>query len=310
MADVTELCLISFERFKIGPDIDRFWNPIGVADFELQNGLTTEHIKSSIFETDLADDGEIDLTKVSQKIRRGTDFDLHGDVAACVKALVQFGWLSPNTQVNTDTECNPEYQAILSVTEWENGPSANDYFCQYPSLFDGIDGSFSDAIAGSLFDAVVRVEGLYSDAWYNALICRIYFSSALDCNINSVANLGRLLEQKKWKRHHEKNAIDAESAHASRMRGSQSNADKKIKRRAYMMDKIIQWETELDFKFKTANSDLAKAKLLLVNGQLEKPSLFMRGDKPISISTIKQDYEDIKSDVYQRLAGNRLRKPV
>lgn len=299
--------LLGEVRYELELDHNPIFDAIGEATIEIENGLVRSIHQMSIFQTDINADGSIDGSSLAKRAIEYFPFDLHKEVADCVHRLAQTGYIPLDYNCYVSEDKNPEYEATLSVKNWSGGPLLNDYLDLYPPLFDIKEADFSEALNGPLLKAVIYFEGAYSEEWYCALICRIYFTSSLDTDINNIALIGKLIEQMHWKTSHEEDALEGEASFKRRKKGTNTNSERKMKRKAYIVEKVSQWELENNEEYIFAKNNTIKARLLKAAGLLDRPELFKKANGSISLQTIKTDFEDCKSEILQKLTEKKLR---
>jgi len=287
-------------RYELELDHNPIFDVIGEATIEIENGLVKSIHQIGVFQSDLNADGSINGSSLAKRAIEYFPFDLHKEVADCVYRLAQTGYIPLDYNCNVSEDKNPEYEAILRVENWSGGPLLKDYFDLYPPLFNSKEDTFSDALNGPILKAIIHFEGAYSEEWYCALICRIYFSSDLDTDINNVALMGKLIEQMHWKNNHEKHALRGEKLEMKQVANIAKRKARPELRKKYLVEKSLSFISLQDADFMLAD-DAKKVRILIAEGTKEQPELFSNGKKHISPSQIKKDYQDIKSEISLRL---------
>ena len=300
MAEEENYALSDEVRYELELVDNPIFNAIGEVTIEIENGLVKFKNRMNIYQTDLNADGSLNGSSLEKRALKSITFDLHNEVADCVHKLAQTGYIPLDYNCHVNEDKNPEYEAILSVKNWSGGPLMKDYFDIYPPLFDKTENSFSDALNGPLMKAIIHFEGAYSEEWYCALICRIYFSSSLDTDINNIAMMGKLIEQMHWKHNHEKHALRGEKLEMKQVANNEKRKARPQLRKEYLIAKSVSFIKSNDADFILAD-DSTKIRILIAEGKKERPELFLNGKKHISPSQIKKDYQDIKSEISLKL---------
>lgn len=299
----TYFTVISENLYELDQTHNPIFDPVGEATIQIENGLVKSTHPIKLFITDLNPDGAINHDQLGKRTISVVSIDLHEEVSNCIRRLAQTGYIPLDYICHVSEDKNPEYEATLSIKNWSGGRLINDYFDLYPQPFDRKEYSFEDALDGSLIKAIIHFEGAYSEEWYCALICRIYFSSSLDTDINNIALLGKLIEQMHWKHNHEKHAVRGEKLELKQVENNEKRKARPHLRKEYMKEKAINFFKSNDRKFFLAN-DKMKAAIFIAEGKKEQPHLFLNGEKHISLTQIKKDYQDIKSEIDLRLREN------
>jgi hypothetical protein len=283
--------------YELDQNHNPIFDPIGEVPILFENGLVKSKNRVELRKTDLNPDGTVNHDKLEKRIMKIVSIDLHAEVANCVRRLAQTGWIQLDYKCITSEDKNPSYQAILEIEDWYCSPQFKEYLELYPPLYEMSEYSFVDALGGKLLDAIIYNHCTYSEEWYCATICGIYFSNSLDTDINNVALLGKLLEQKHWKCSYENDAIANKTRTESATKTNKNNAAERI-------ESIVKLALEFSEQNELFSELSARrqATHLLEKAFTRYPKLFGTKKNPkIKVGTVTKYLEDEKYRINNEL---------